>query len=123
MQVNVKTNILPRQARDKHREKLQKRDAFFLEDAATGSANCALMGLLASQQGARMMFGAIEKEADRCVGPPPFVAWKLMVLPRQARDKRERNCFETKKWVFVFVQQRTAARGGIWSSPLRRVSR
>ena len=77
----IKTIILPRQARDKHRESTQKRDDRFLRRCANhASVPCAQARKLISF--ARHLF---------------IYAKDAIILPRQARDKHRERALKTAR--------------------------
>ena len=77
-----KTIILPSQAQDKHRETSKKRHAFFA-------------GRVETNPGQHVHIQRSAQQDDRCAGKKtgrfaPFYA-KMIILPRQARDKHRES--------------------------------
>ena len=97
----LKMIILPRQARDKHREN-SKKDAFLQE--LTAKADTKMEAALASVAKQQAMAGAaLSKQIETVVAVRQTPLWAsfmltTIVLPRQARDKHRES--SKKEWRF-----------------------
>ena len=95
----LKRIIVPRQARDKHRESTQTRDAFsYSHWAKKVKLINGLVEELAAATQATSQEGAEQVRKRHFLGP--LFILNMIILPRQARDKRRES---TQKEPFSFL--------------------
>ena len=98
----IKPNILPRQARDKHRETTQKKRPAF---HAPQSSSLRTVRRIISSAAWTFRDLRVWSRQDKPVFPPTF--WiETIILPKQARDKHREN---SPKKSTVFFRSRKAS--------------